>query len=50
MSSPGELAGAFFPDLYFYYSELEITNMPTFEQKDLVCYVLVGEISTDLGA
>jgi hypothetical protein len=50
MRSPGALAGAFFSDLYFYYRELQITNPPTFKENYSLCYMLDGEISTDLGA
>ena len=47
--SPPVVAGAFLY-LYFYYSESVETNMPTFKQKETVCYVDVTELSTDLGA
>jgi hypothetical protein len=32
------------------YSNLEITNLPTLKIYYFVCYVFVGDISTDLGA
>jgi hypothetical protein len=32
------------------YRKLDITNPPTFKENYLLYYVLIGEISTDLGA